>query len=360
MLIRRGRIWHYQCRVKGKIWKRSTGETDKRRALQKLPALKAQARSLRECSNERPSHYLAAMTREITRLELDVSRPQAERVGHALTNFARWIGKDMAMAQITTDTLHDYQRHRVHHDGVSRSTMDKEINAIRRLLRLNGHPIDAPARIRADYTRYRRFNDDELILFFAHATDRCRPLWLFLLATGARLAEVLPSTRDTAHTPLLKSEIDFTTGRLALRCAKCKANEAPVTVPKVLPPELLPILRAVAGSHDADTLFPPLHKPSRSFAANLRRAGLRARSPQGKLGVHSFRSTYASKLGEAVGQNAWVVQKAMGHKRITTTQTYVQPEAAVVPISMIHLMGGDTNSRYQPAESGGGGHREVL
>jgi hypothetical protein len=36
-------VWHFQCRINGKKWSRSTGETDKRKALAKGRELEALA-----------------------------------------------------------------------------------------------------------------------------------------------------------------------------------------------------------------------------------------------------------------------------------------------------------------------------
>ena len=84
--------------------------------------------------------------------------------------------------------------------------------------------------------------------------------------------------------------------------------------------------------------FEMLWTSRRSFDLTLNQAGLEKKTPQGKLTIHSFRATYLTKMGEILNNNAWLLKEVAGHKNIKTTQTYCQPTAPVVPISMLSLM----------------------
>ena len=118
------KVWTYQVKINGKTWCRSTGETDRKKAEAKVPELRQLAQLHRDAP--RGSLRLAnAIVREVARLETDVSRNQAERVGYALQNFLEWTG-DVPLDRINGEVVEKYQRKRL--QEVARSTVDKEIS----------------------------------------------------------------------------------------------------------------------------------------------------------------------------------------------------------------------------------------
>ena len=44
----------------------------------------------------------------------------------------------------------------------------------------------------------------------------------------------------------------------------------------------------------------------------------------GKVATHSWRKSYAKNIYELSGQDLLVTQEAMGHKSLTSTQSYLQ------------------------------------
>jgi hypothetical protein len=53
--------------------------------------------------------------------------------------------------------------------------------------------------------------------------------------------------------------------------------------------------------------------------------------------IHSFRTTYATWMADAVGQNAWLLKEIMAHSSIATTQIYCQPTVQQIPVAIGHL-----------------------
>ena len=89
MALRRkpgSRVWFYQCKIDGKTWSRSTGQTDKRKAFGEIPRLA----NLAELRRKQPRESLKlsnAIVREVDRVEEDVSANQAVRVSYGLMKF---------------------------------------------------------------------------------------------------------------------------------------------------------------------------------------------------------------------------------------------------------------------------------
>ena len=102
MLIKRNRVWHYQTKIDGRTFRRSTSETARRRAEAVARKIEAEARLRRR----QPSDWLRlshAMKREVARIETDISSRQAERALNTFTGFLRWMGRDPDITEITHD-----------------------------------------------------------------------------------------------------------------------------------------------------------------------------------------------------------------------------------------------------------------
>lgn len=184
-LIKRGKIWHYQTKINGKTFRRSTGRSDRRLAEKEARKIETEAR-LRK---KQPSDWLRlsqAMDREVERIETDISARQAERALNSFTAFMSWLGRDPEITEITHDLLEDYQRHRL--EKVALATAHKDLNFILRMLRQDGIHLAKPSPKAGRETEVRALTRDELILLFNHVTDHYRPLYATLLVTGARPA----------------------------------------------------------------------------------------------------------------------------------------------------------------------------
>ena len=330
MLRKINNTWYYQTKINGKTWKRSTGETNRKRAEAKVPEL----RRLAQLQRNSPSNSLnlaSAIVREVSRIEVDASPREGKRVAVALRNFVSWIG-ETTLDRIDGKTLEAYQRKRL--QEVARSTVEKEIIYIARLLRENGFAIRRPKRKPGRVTRNRAFTEEEISRFFKACPAKHRTLFLLLLVTGARPAEVVPSSCST-HVALLKTEIDSQRCVVTIRTAKQGRGQfgpkRVVPIPEPLIGPLLQTARSTPGQH----VFPRMSSLAKSFDAVLKAVGIKKVDPLGqKVTAHSFRHTYATMMAEAVGNNPFVLKQILGRTQITTTQQYCHNTAPAVVIDI--------------------------
>ena len=345
MTLRRypnSKTWYYQCQINGKKWSRPTGETDKRRAKAKVAELEAQAKLLRK-RPERSPKLSRAIVAEINRIESDVSHQAAERTRYALKNFIAWLGRDTLLEKIDFKLLEEYQRHRLRKAAVN--TVNRELYAICSLLRENGFRIPKPAHKPGRKTEQREFTADELRRFFDACTDEFhRNLFLLLLATGARPAEVLPSERS-GHVALLKKEVEPATCSVTIRTAKArqgqKIKSRVIQIPEDLMDRLVRQMDHIAGPH----VFPPNGALAKLFDRILGRAGIPKVDELGrKLTAHSFRHTYATLQASAVPFNPFLLKAIMGHSQLSTTDRYCHPRSEAQVVDVASLLGGVTPS----------------
>jgi len=239
--------------------------------------------------------------------------------------------------------LEDFQRYTL--QNFSKSTAEKDLIFIMRLLRNNKIYIPKPKAKAGKVTEVREFKDDELRRFF-ETCEKWYPeylcLFLTMLATGMRLAELVPSNRST-HRPLLKSEVDFDKGIITVRSAKVLPNQEgkmrfiPVTN------DLLELLKhQINLNSDGEYVFNRFtykncRKPiARIFDSIIKRAGIpKFDELKRKLISHSFRHTYATKMAEKIGGDQFILKEVLGHKRIVTTERYVhiKPTTMIIDVS---------------------------
>lgn len=353
MLIKRGKYWHVQLKVNGRTWKRSTNETNLARARIAERRIQMEARLRRT----RPPESLSfdhAVVNELSRIETDISRSAARRADFAFAAFQDWLGRDIDLDRVTTELLERYQRHRL--AIVARSTVQRELDAVHRLLRENGFAPAKPRRKPGRATEQRPFTDDELVRFFAHCPPDLQTLFLFLLATGARPAEAIPSPRS-GHVALLKTELIPEENTVVIRSAKVKPGQAAgkarrVMIPEALKEMLLARLRQTPGPH----IFPPEPRLCKRFDQVLVAAGIATRQSLRnkagqiigyqtrktdelgrKLTAHSFRHTFATKLAQATGGDQFVLKATLGHAQISTTDRYCHITATTTLIPLPEL-----------------------
>ncbi len=342
MLRKINNTWYYQTKVNGKTWRRTTGETNRRKAETKVPKLKRLVR-LHRNSPENSLNLDSAILAEVTRVELDTSAREAERVGQALRNFRNWIG-ETSLDRIDGKTLEIYQRKRL--QEAAKSTVDKEIVYAVRLLRGNGFDIHRPKSRPGRTTPNRAFTEEELSRFFDACPVEHKTLFLFLLATGARPAEVIPSPRSD-HVALLKKEIDEDGSRVTIRTAKQgRGQQGPVRIIP-LPGELLDLVQEEAESTPGPHVFVALESLAKAFNAVLKSAEIEKIDPLGhRLVAHSFRHTYATRMAETVGNNPFILKQILGHSQISTTEQYCHNTAPAVVIDISkYIRGGTENER---------------
>jgi integrase len=327
------KTWVFQCQINGRTWNRTTGETNRKRAEAKIPELQRLAELHRGQPKGLPS-LNEAIVRDVNRAEVSLSTYEAERLGSGLGNLASWAG-DISLERITTRMLESYQQHRLK-GGTSQSTIQKEICWIIRMLRRNGLLVTRPEPVRGKRSTNRPFTTDELTCFFRHCNRTERILFLVMLATGARPAELVPSWRSQ-HKPLLKNEVDVEYDILNIRTAKMKIGQESKVRKVKIPAELMEELVTYAGEVPGSFVFPTAKAGlKRMFDRILSKAGIEKVDVLGrKLTAHSFRHTYATLMAETVGNNPFILKQVLGHSQISTTDRYchVQAPAVVVDIA---------------------------
>lgn len=345
-LIKRNKVWHYQTKINGKTFRRSTGATDRRHAQKVAKQFETEVQLRRK----QPEDWLKlsqAMDREVERIEEDISSGQAKRALASFAAFLKWLGRDPDLSEINHDLLEEYQRHRL--NRVSRNTVHKDLNFLLRLLHENDYFVPKPKAKRGRETEVRAFTPNELVAIFENVTDHWRPLYATLLVTGARPAELLPSNRSQ-HKPLLKTEVDFKKGLIQVRQAKGRCGKRPRSRPPIpVPKDVLDLLKEQIARtpEDYPFVFTPNNNCARAFDATLKRAGIEKVDPVGrKLVLHSFRHSYATLMAEQVQNNPHFLKSVLGHTKITTTDRYCQVQPQVVPIAGLQL-----NFAHKPERS---------
>lgn len=333
------KTWSFKVKINGRETSWSTGESNKNKAMAVKARMEAEAQSRRElCAAPSSAKHSVKLTvaaeLEVQRLREDVSERRADRVDFMLNNLVEWVADDeLTLGKITTELLEDYQRARL--KVRSKATVDAELTAIKCMLRNNKLHIAKPRPKQGREDTVRPFTDEELPAFFANVAPEFMTLFMTMLATGARPAEVVPSNRST-HKPLLKSEVNFKDGMVTIRSSKLKRDEKGAVRPVLVESYLLERLRKQIEStpEDYSYVFIPMTRISRIFNKAVARAGIPERDNLGaKTTAHSFRHTYATHHSEN-GCDQFQLMKALGHKNLQTTARYVHNTAPKVKLNL--------------------------
>ena len=347
-----GKVWIYRCKVNGRTWSRTTEETDKRKAVAKIPHLDTLAQLHRE-QPVKSVKLSRAMVAEVARVEVDVSQASALRTHHCLKNFLKWLGgRDIELSKIDTDMLERFQRERLKKASVN--TVNRELYAICAMLRENKYRVDKPKFKKGRKTEQRDFTDEELRKFFEACDEEQCTLFSFLLATGARPAEVIPSVRST-HIALLKKEIDMEAGSVLIRTAKLKPNQKASTRVIKIGKELMERL----VEHGKQTKGPHVFQVNQSLAKLFDRILVRAKIPKKdelkkKLTAHSFRHTYASMMARRVSYNPHILKEILGHHQLTTTDRYIHARSNAEVVDVTEFFRNQQNEEQGVGVKGGG------
>lgn len=352
-----GKVWVYQCKVNGKTWSRSTEESDKRKAAAKV----AQLEALAQLHRDQPAKSVKlsrAIVAEVDRIEVDVSARQACRNHVCLKNFLTWLGRDIELARIDTELLERYQRDRLRKAAVA--TVNQELYAICAMLRQNKFRVDKPRYKPGKKTEQRDFTEEELQKFFAACeAEEHRTLFAFLLATGARPAEIIPSVRS-AHVALLKKELDPAAATVIIRSAKIKPGQKKTTRLIQIPKELMERVVAQAAQVKGSHVFHVNQSLAKLFDRICVRAGIATeeiverRDRMGnvtrkvvirktdelgrKVTAHSFRHTYASMMARRVSYNPHVLKSIMGHHQLSTLDRYVHARSTAEVVKVAEFL----------------------
>jgi integrase len=326
MLIKRGRYYHYQCKIHGKPWHRSTGETDKKAAMRHVTRLERIAEMLRGSRGSLPTLDQAAVA-EYARIKADVSDGQATRFEYAVKQFKQFVGNP-TLDRISPELVEAYQRKRL--QEAARATVDKELCLILRMLRNQGFEVRRPSAKRGKVTKLRPFTRDELDRFFRHCPGHLKCLYATMYCTDARLTELMPSSR-TDRKGLLKSEVDLGQRLIVIRTAKGRSGEAERERVLPIPVWLVPRLEAQMGTSEGAFVFPYQWNLRRTFEHILKAAGIPKADELGRVvTMHSFRHTFSTYLKGRT--DPFTHQAAMGHRKLETTAIYTHVSLPEIPL----------------------------
>jgi integrase len=332
-LYRRPRspYWHFDFYWRGHRFHGTTKATNKR-----------EAEKVETAERERAKGLVAQIESAKTSLRLQdiASRYWTEHAQHlagapntwthigVLLNF---FGKDKLVTEITADDvarLVAWRRgHRVRKTGplISAFTVNHSITTLRALfarckllgVRFDHEPKWSKHLLKTPTERVRELSDDEADKLAAVMRDDYAPFFAFAQATGWRLNECF----------LRWSEVNFGTGQIV------KLGKGDKRIARKITPTIRDILWPLRGHHPEMVFtyvcargeqgrmmkgqrYPLTYNGLESYWRRLReRAGITG------FRFHDYRHDFATKLLRETG-NLRLVQKALGHATIATTQRY--------------------------------------
>lgn len=313
----------------GRKQSRSLKTTDRAMAEERAEKILAALAARRGAGDD--GRISTAAERFVERMREEVSDMEAERARCSLRVFQAWAG-DVDVALVDGAMIETYQRTRLR--KVSERTWALDQGYIRRMLRAAGLAVEIPDRVRGRRTRVRGFTRDELVRIFTYVTERYRALYATLLVTGARLAEIVPGRGG--HVALLKRELRPETNEVLVRTAKRRRGEERAARLIRVPAEVMEMLLLAARSNPGPHVFAPSANAARDFLATMRRAGIARCDELGAVvRLHSFRHTYATM--QAATLAPFVLQHALGHRQVSTTQRYVDEAQVAAPVLQLGL-----------------------
>lgn len=251
----------------------------------------------------------------------------------AILAFTKWLKRDIAIDRITTELLARYVSHRA--QKRARGTIEKDLAFISRMLKGNGFDVDLPPVRGKEEKPNRPFTTSELQAFFKACAQyptndpgRYTPLFLMLLSTGARPAELVPSPRSS-HVALLKKDIDMENENVIIYGAKRKAGKPSKTSRIPVAKSLLKL--CLEHAPEGPYLFREMDM-AQDFDRILKKAKISKIDERGeKLTAHSFRHTYGTMLAEA-GASAYIIQNILRHADPRMTSKYLAHATAKIEI----------------------------
>jgi integrase len=248
---------------------------------------------------------------------------------------------------ITADRVTAYVAARLA-DGAANATVNRELSALKRMLRLGeiaGKVTHRPilSMLREHNTRTGFFEEPEFRAVVKHLPEDLRALFEVAYLTGWRVKSEL-LTRQWAH-------VDFRNGWIRLEPGETKNDEG-----RMFP--LTPMLRAVlerqrertdAFQRSTGEIYPavfhregrPIKSFRRAWLTACRRAGLTGRIP------HDFRRTAVRNL-ERAGVPRSTAMKMVGHKTETIYRRYAIADEGMLRAGGVKLEA--LHQADQPAE----------
>ncbi|NDB68922.1 MAG: site-specific integrase [Methylocystaceae bacterium] len=323
-LVKRGEYWHYDFQIRGHRFCGSTGISERREAERWLAEKKKnQLEAIKQLDGQELMNFGAAATRWWN--DKAKRRSGYKDMDRAITWLTQQIGAKKPLLAIDNNLVAQLVSVRLG-EGVSNGTVNRTVTeplrALMRYAKFIGQPIKD-----IDWTRHmlkeaaervREMGPDEEERLFAVTRPDFHPIMRFLLATGIRRAEACN---------LEWKDVDFSAGLITVRGKGGTVDRRPLSR------TALAILQTEKGNHPTrvftyvvqDKRWAGQDRGTRKPIApdTLSTAYGKARKIAGleDLRLHDIRHTTASRVVRATG-NLMAASKALGHKRITTTQRY--------------------------------------
>ncbi len=323
-LIKRGDVWHFDFRLQGHRFHGTTHENERGKAERRLAEIKAEkSEYLKQLNGTIPWTFGMAAT---TWWE---HKGQHRKDHKDVVRFLKWlnmqIGSKRALATIDNQVVAQLVAKR-RAEGVKAGTVNRSITEPMRAILRYAEFLEQPVKrinwrehlLKEDAERVREMSADEEQRLFAAFRQDFLPIIKFLLSTGIRRAEACN---------LVWNDVDMNTATMTVRGKGGTVDRRP------LPKAAMAILQGELGNHPTRVFTyvvkrhefanAPLGSRVPICPDTLSTAYWRARKNSGvtDLRLHDIRHTTASRVVRKTG-NLMAASKALGHKRITTTQRY--------------------------------------
>jgi integrase len=326
----RSPFWQYNFQIRNHRFFGSTKKTTRR-----------EAEKVEAAERERAKQHVAQIESAKTSLRLDdvAGRYWTEHAQHLAGAPNTWtllgivlefLGKDKLMTEITDDDVARFVAKRRGYRSksgtlISPYTVNHSVATLRKLftrcklwgVRFNHEPKWSKHFLEVPTERVRELSDDEADRLDAVMRDDYRPFFEFAHVTGWRLNECF----------LRWSEVNFGTGQIV------KLGKGDKRIARKITPTIRDILWPLRGHHPEMVFtyvcargeqgrmmkgqrYPLTYNGLESYWRRLREgAGITG------FRFHDYRHDFATKLLRETG-NLRLVQKALGHATIATTQRY--------------------------------------
>ena len=308
--------WYVRFTIDGKQWERSTGETDRDKALCKISEIVKDVSEEALYDSTKPKDRpltLSGLVSEYTEYskahkEFSTHSKEESKMKHILEAFG-----NRKLSQITPRDIERYMERRK--QTAKPATANREFSLFRHMLSKAvdwGYLKDNPAKrvkpFKEPPGRIRFLSQDECerLLDACKCTEGLYEIVLTALETGMRKGELMGLTWDN---------VDF--DRKEIKLFKTKNNET-----RVIPiaEDLLPVLSGLKAKSLSLLVFArpngtPYGDPHHRFERVCRLTGIE------NFRFHDLRHTFASYLAMA-GHSAFTIQRLTGHKSIAMAQRY--------------------------------------
>ncbi len=310
-------FWHYDFQFKGRRFHGSTGQTGK------TDAKRIEAAKRREIAQ---GPQKVEMTLDdacgVYWMHVAERQPSARTTSSQIKNLLKGIGVSVLLSEIDATVLTNFSFRR--RADVSDSTVNRDLQCLRRIVKWCGENQNVavpsitwrPLLFSEPEPRVRELSDEEDAALFQHLSDDLQPFVLFSLGTGVRLFGCrtlkwikVNFSKQTAEVRIKGGrtlDVALTTEMIALIANQPRVSEYVFTY----------VCRKNGNGRRKGERYPITQD---GFRKRWKEALTAAKIDDFRF--HDLRHTFATRMRRA-GGDLFVVQKALGHRDLTSTQRY--------------------------------------